>query len=360
MTWQPAGSVGPEDVDALFAGAQLFTSGGGGDGGRLSVPVEWLRSVLAGSGPVPLLSARDVPDGWCAAVGFVGAPFLMGEQLPTGDEVLRAMGRLERWTGRSCTAVAPLNVAGENALLPVLAAAELGVPLLDVDGMGRVFPLVEQTTFALGGVSPTPLAAAGSGGEVVVLDCPQPRLELLLRQTVLSCGGWVVCACYPATPAQLAATGVPGGVSRALEVGRLLTRAAVSGDAVARRLGGGLLGQGRVIDIEHRTARWRERRLPAGASSVLIRESGERGRVLRLEVHNEVLLVLADGGAVASVPDVIGLLGLPDRRVLGVEDVGIGMEVEVLVLPAAPPWRTPEGMALAGPEAFGLPDLVVR
>ncbi|GAA4865152.1 DUF917 domain-containing protein [Saccharopolyspora rosea] len=348
--WPVAERIAADDVDPLFAGARLFTSGSGGGSGLASVPVEWLRAVLLETGPVRLVRPGRA-RGWCAAVGFVGAPFLLDEQLPTGDEVLRAVRRLERWTGRELDAVVALNAAGENALLPVIAAAQLGVPLLDADGMGRVFPLVEQTTFALSGISPTPLAVAGSGGEVVVLDCPANRLEVLLRQTVLSCGGWVVCAGYPADARRLGSAGIDGGISRALGVGRWL-REGVDGDTVARRLGGRSLGRGKVIDVERRTARWGSRTLPAAASSVVVRE--ESGHVLRLEVHNEVLLALDDGGAVASVPDAIGLLDVPGHQVLGVEDVAIGREVDVVVLPAAQAWRGPRGLALAGPGAFGL------
>lgn len=353
--WPFVQQIYATDVEAFFAGAQLFTSGGSAVGPS-GVPIAWVHDVLSEYGPVKLLPAGEAPaDGWAAAVGFVGAPFLLDEQVPTGEEIRRAVGALQRWAGRRLTAVVALNCAGVNALAPLIAAAQLDLPLLDVDGMGRVFPLVEQTTFTLAGLPATPLAVAGSGGEDAVFDCPTRRLEVLLRQTVLTCGGWVACAGYLARPSDLAAGGIPGGISQVLGVGRLLHDGS-DGRTVAERLGGRLLGRGRVIDVERRTARWGARSLPAAASSIVLRE--ESGQVLRLEVHNEVLLALADGVAVATVPDVIGLLSVPDQQVLGVEEATVGSEVDVVSSPAAPAWRTERGLALAGPGAFGLPDLV--
>ncbi len=41
--------------------------------------------------------------------------------------------------------------------------------------------------------------------------------------------------------------------------------------------------------------------------------------------------------------------------VVGLDSLGGGEVVEVLVMPAAPVWYSPAGLALAGPRAFGLP-----
>ena len=34
----------------------------------------------------------------------------------------------------------PLEMGGINSLVPIMAAARLGLPLADADGMGRAFP----------------------------------------------------------------------------------------------------------------------------------------------------------------------------------------------------------------------------
>ncbi|RJQ67633.1 DUF917 domain-containing protein [Pseudonocardiaceae bacterium YIM PH 21723] len=352
----PITRIEAEHIPTLQAGAQLLACGtGGGDWLVLS---EWLRVVIERNGPLTVAQPEDLdPEGACAAVHMVGSPMLMEEQLPTGGELRLAIEALQRWTGRELTAIAPLNAAGPNALIPMIAAAELGLPLLDLDGMGRIFPLVDMTTYALGGLAPTPITLTGTAGEVILLDGPAGRLEGQLRPALLGCGGWACCASYPGTIGQFAATGIPGSVSRVLHAGRVLRREhGLAEDGFARQLGGRSLAVGQIVDVErHQTDRtWTDGSFPAGPSSVIIGESGGHGRMIRLEIHNDILLALADGGVIASVPDGICLVSGIDRQPVDVEQLQLGMRVEVLVLPAASAWRSEAGMAVAGPAAFGL------
>ncbi|MBC3993646.1 DUF917 family protein, partial [Streptomyces sp. AC563] len=111
---------------------------------------------------------------------------------------------------------------------------------------------------------------------------------------------------------------------------------------------------GRVVEVEQltRPMEWAQ---PAHASTVLVAESGGAGRLLQLELQNDILLVLADGALTAAVPDVICLLDAVRGGVVGLDSLGGGEVVEVLVMPAAPVWYSSAGLALAGPRAFGLP-----
>jgi DUF917 family protein len=54
-------------------------------------------------------------------------------------------------------------------------------------------------------------------------------------------------------------------------------------------------------------------------------------------------------------PDQICLVSARDGGVVDVDEAGPGMEVEVMVVKAAPVWHSPEGLALGGVRAFGLP-----
>ena len=368
------------DLDDLVIGAELFASGGGGTDGSADALLDWARQSLA-AGPIPLLDsdptetdtttthpevtedAAEVLPPDAAALLLVGTPAMLEELLPTGQEVHAAVRALERWLGGTFRAVAPLNVAGVNCLPSLIAAAQLDLPLLNIDGMGRVFPLVEQTTYALGGISPTPLAVAGGNGEVVVVDRPAASLESMLRPIVLGCGGWVLCACYPSRVSDLLRAGIPGSIDRAIHAGQVLRRPAASaadGHALARRLGGRLLCRGRVVDLEHRPGLQADTTYPAAVSSILLEETEGAHRVVRLEAHNEILLALADGGVIGAVPDIICLLGQHFRRVVDIEQVRPGLELDVVLLPAAERWHTAQGRALAGPEAFGLSELRSR
>lgn len=345
--------IDPGGLDRLSAGSRVFATGAAESSYNLAL--DWARSVL-GRG-VELVRADELaPETRCVAVSLVGSTTALGEQLPAGDEPERAVRALERRLGERAGAVVGLNLAAENALIPLIAAAALGVPLVDGDGTGRVFPLVEQTTYTLGGISPAPLALAGGSGELVLLETAAGRVEELLRPVVLSVGGWAVAACYPMTAGELARVLVPETVS-------LLMRAGEPGvpRSAAAPYGVRTLCRARIMSVEGSTGHGADPgspalpSLPSLPSSIVLRESEALGRLVRLEAHNEIVLALADGAVVATVPDQICMISTGDGMVVDVDKAEPGLEVDIMVVSAAPVWHTERGLALGGPRAFGLP-----
>ncbi|MFG1684388.1 DUF917 domain-containing protein [Nonomuraea sp. NPDC049269] len=331
-------------LEPLAAGSRLFATGAADS--SFALVRDWADEVIAAG--VPLVPADRLPgDTLCAVVTLAGSTTALAESLPTGQEPLRAVHALQHRIGAEAGAVVALNLAAENALLPLIAAAQLGVPLVDGDGSGRVFPLVEQTTYALAGHSPAPLALAGAGGELVLLETAPDRVEATLRPVVLSAGGWAVAACYPMRARQLRSAVVPGTVSRLLHAGRPGADRALAAPYGLRRL-----ALGTIIAVEGGGGR--AAHLPSLPSSVVIGESDGLRRLVRLEAHNEFVLALADGAVAATAPDQICLISSGDGVVIDVDQAEPGMEVEVVVVKAAPVWHTEQGRALGGLQAFGI------
>ncbi|MFD0149528.1 DUF917 domain-containing protein [Streptomyces sp. NPDC055721] len=333
-------------LEDLAKGALVLAAGAEHSSYRASL--DWARAAIAEHGPVPLIRPGDLGSGrMCVTVSLLGSSAALAEELPTGEEPRRAVRALERRLGRAADAVVPLNTAAENALLAVVTAASCRLPLVDGDGCGRVLPLLEQTTFTIAGVDVAPVALATPAGDVVVVEAAGSRVEELVRPLVLAAGGWAVAACYPMDGERLAATVVPGTVSRALGAGR-----PTHGDPFAlwqprpRRL-----GIGRITAVEHPATPGPDAAgstaLPSRPTSVVVSETEGLHRRFRLEAHNEVLLVLADGAPVAAAPDQVLMLSAADQRVLDVERAMPGIEVEIVVIPAAPAWHTPQGRRLA-------------
>ncbi|MFC5640046.1 DUF917 domain-containing protein [Kitasatospora cinereorecta] len=333
-------------LEDLARGALVLAAGAEQSSHRASL--DWARAAIGEHGPVPLIEAGALGAGrLCVTVSLLGSSAALAEYLPTGTEPRRAVRALERRLGRTADAVVALNTAAENALLSVVTAASCGLPLVDGDGCGRVLPLLEQTTFTIAGIDIAPVALATPAGDVVVVEAAGSRVEELVRPLVLAAGGWAVAACYAVDSERLAAAVVPGTVSRALAAGRTS-----SGDAFApwqprpRRL-----GIGRIAAVEHPAQPGPDAAagapLPSRPTSVVVSETEGLHRRFRLEAHNEVLLVLADGAPVAAAPDQILMLWAADRRVLDVERAVPGIEVEIVVIPAAPAWHSPPGRRLA-------------
>ncbi|MGW2159028.1 DUF917 domain-containing protein [Nonomuraea sp. NPDC001699] len=339
--------IGPDELRRFSAGSRLFATGAGES--SYSLTFAWAESVL-GDG-VELAAAGELDPGTlCMVVSLAGSTTALGEQLPAGDEPVRAVRALERRLGERTGAVVALNLAAENALIPLVAAAALGVPLVDGDGTGRVFPLVEQTTYTLGGLSATPLALAGASGELVLLETAGGRVEELLRPVVLAVGGWAVAACYPMAARDLARVLVPGTVSLLLAAG-----APGAPRSAAAPYGVRTLCAGRILAVEGSTGHGADVAMPSLPSSIVVQESAGLRRLVRLEAHNEIVLALADGAPVAMAPDQICMIASADGLVVDVDKAAPGMEVEVMVVKAAPVWHTGRGLALGGLRAFGIP-----
>ncbi len=183
------------DVDALVTGVQLLGSGGGGDA---RVYAHVLRSVLA-AGPVRLHSPAELGDAPVVPVGMLGGTRVLGEKLPSGDELPAAVRALVRWTGVTPAAVMPFEAAGLNGVLPLPLAHQLGLPLVDADLMGRALPRVDQLTRVVAGGAVTPMALAEPAGQTVVVDGGDAvSTELTVRAFVAQAGGWAGTVMAPA------------------------------------------------------------------------------------------------------------------------------------------------------------------
>lgn len=352
---EPVHRIRAEDLPAIVAGNELLSSGGGGLDGLTLCVAELLRQ----HGPVPLVPVDALPPRThCAAVGVVGGFAALLELPAGGDEAVLAVRALEERTGRPLGAIIALNSAGPNALVPIAAAAALGLPLIDCDGMGRIFPLIHQTTYALGGLAATPLAAVSQTGDVAVIDCATGRSDLLLRGVVDASGGAMTCALYPTTVGELRNVAIQGATSRVMRVGELLTsetRHAALLAGLARTVGARVVASGQVSALDLPNPSADARLFPSVPTSLVVTDPSGDGPVVRLEAQNEILLALIDGAVTAAVPDLLCLLDRQRLAPVGLESVAVADHVDVLVVPAAPLWHSPEGLALAGPRAFGFP-----
>jgi len=333
-----------DDVPALAAGAALL---GGGGGGSTRAAALLAGRALRVAGPLDVIDVAELPPSAHAApLGLVGSVTVFEEKPPSGAEVQHAVTAMERYTGVKLDAVLPFEAAGVNALLAVTAAASLQVPLVDADGMGRAFPQLDQTVFTLHGLPVSPMVLADDKGSLAILDGVDGFLgERLARSAIVTMGGWALLLLAPQLAADLARCSITSTVRRALQLGEVLLRNDLP--AIMSAHGGRVLFQGRVVEVE------RGPRGRFGGGCAVLRHLGDRDRLLRLEFQNENMLAMEDGEVRACVPDIIGLLEAGRCVPVTSEELRYGLELDVVALPCAPAWRTPTGLGLVGPRAFG-------
>ncbi len=281
---------------------------------------------------------------------MVGAPTVHIEKIENGGEGAVLREHLERVTGRTVAALMPAEIGGSNGLLPLCWAGRMGLPVVDADGMGRAFPLIPQVTMHLAGIDPNPGVMTDERGNVLVFRAISGAwMERLERSAAVEFGGSGAATEYPMTVGQARGATVRGTFTLAIEIGDALTTAV--GDPIAALVavtGGYPLMRGKVTDVERRTTKGFVR------GSVVIEGIGDdSGRLLRLEIQNENLAALEQGRVLASVPDLITILDTETADAIPTERVRYGQRVTVIAMPCAPIWRSPAGLQMAGPRAFG-------
>ncbi|MCU1529907.1 MAG: hypothetical protein JWP75_3670 [Frondihabitans sp.] len=340
-----------EHLPAIARGAAILGTGGGGDPyiGRL-LAGEAIKSL----GPIRLDDPFGLPDDAVVIpVAMMGAPTVMVEKLPTVDQLEGAITSLARYLGVTPTHVACIEVGGANSTIPMVAAARLGLPLVDGDGMGRAFPEIQMVLPTIDGVRATPMSFADEKGNTGVVDTiDNAWAERLTRPIAVQMGSSMIMSNYAMTGAQIKKSFVPHTLSLCYELGTLVEEARRDltdpVGAVAERLGGSILISGKVIDVSRRTVE--------GFAKGQARVEGvdaDRGSELVLGFQNEMLLATLDGRPVVSTPDLIMVLDSETGEPITTETLRYGQRVRVISAPADERWHSAQGITLAGPRYFG-------
>jgi len=336
-----------EDIPALARGCAVLGTGGGGDvrTGALAA-----RRAIETYGEVPLVRLADLPeDALVVPLSGIGAPTVGHEMIYGEDEPRRVVEEVERIFGRPPTAIMSSEIGGSNGVAPVAWAAQLGLPLLDADGMGRAFPEVQMISMYVAGLPADLVIMSDIVGNVVTIR-PIDGLwsERLARAVCVAAGSHALMADYILTAAQARGAVIEGTVTRALEVGRSTEGAAEPLAALQRELGAARLITGKLTDVERRTTGGFVR-----GTATIEGTGDDRGRTLRLELQNENLVAIEDGEVRAMVPDLITVVDTETAGAIQTESLRYGQRVAVLAWPCDPLWRTPKGLETAGPRAFG-------
>jgi DUF917 family protein len=340
-------SIDRDDVAALAAGCAVFGTGGGGSvhGAQLSV-----TNALIAHGPVRVLRVEDLgPDDAVIIMSGIGAPSVGIEMLGSTDQAQTLITEVQRIIGRPVTAIMAAEIGGSNGVAPVGWAAELGIAILDADGMGRAFPEATMISMNVAGLPSDFAVMSDVVGNVSVLRTVDIAwLERHARAFTVAAGGIALGAHYLLTHDTAPGAVIEGTVSRAIQVGHRLLESADPVTDIADELDAAVLLSGKVIDIDRSTAGGFTR----GSVTIEgIRE--QRGRMIRVEIQNENLVVIEDGVVLVSVPDLVTILDSETGEAISTEMLRFGQRVSVLAWPCDPLWRTARGLELAGPRAFG-------
>jgi DUF917 family protein len=347
------------DIEALAIGAAILGTGGGGNPyiGKLRCLQELRRGKR-----IRLMTLDELADdARVLSLGGIGAPIVSIEKLPEGGEGLRALRALEAFCGYKVDALISSEIGGGNALEPLITAAAAGIPVVDGDGMGRAFPEMQMTTISIYGHRSTPAAIADEHGNVVLFQhaVSERWFERLARSTVVTMGGTAIGAEAPMLGSYAKRAAVPGTVTQAITLGRLVLEANhrhVSAiPLICAQEGGIHLIDAKIVDLK--------RHLRGGFSVGEIGLDGidgHAGEQAKVVFQNEFLMFERNSSVEVCVPDLIVILDVDSGRAITTEVLRYGQRVAILALPCHPLLATPQALAVVGPQAFGLDGVEYR
>ncbi|MDQ0455767.1 DUF917 domain-containing protein [Rhizobium paknamense] len=347
-----------QDIDDLAVGAALLGTGGGGDPyiGKLMA-----KAAIAEFGPVELIPLETVADDAVVlACGAMGAPTILIEKIPSGEEMATALAFYEANLDVKTTAVIPFEAGGINSMVPIALAARHRLPVIDADGMGRAFPQLEMETFNVYGVPAGPVALADERGNKVLIETASAaKAEWYARGITIRMGGQASIANYGMDGITVKYVSVPATMTLAIGIGRTLREAQAShSDPIAALIAffakthyrhAGVIASGKVTDV----ARREENGWSVGVVTIEPFDSSKPK--VKIRIQNENLVAEEEDGAVlAIVPDLITVLDLDTAEAITTERLRYGQRVNVLAVRVPPIMRTREALAVFGPRAFGL------
>lgn len=339
-----------KDMENIALGSAVLGTGGGGDP---YVGKVWAESTLKRYGPVKLIEVDDLDDDdLVVPVAMMGAPTVLVEKLPNGEECVQALKALEAYLQKPVKAVMCIEAGGINSTIPFSVASRLGLPLLDADGMGRAFPELQMVLLTLHGITATPMVMADEKGNNALINTIDNRwTERFARSLVVDMGGSSNVCLYPLTGKQAKQSVLRGTLSLIEEIGKAIHDArANKQDPIQAVLGvtkGYRVFHGKVTDVLRRTEGGFAR-----GETTLSGIEGDLGHSLRVHFQNEFLAAYRDDRPVVTTPDLIAMLDSETGEPITTEALRYGFRVAVIGIPCAPAWRTPAGLELAGPRYF--------
>jgi DUF917 family protein len=342
--------IGIQEIEDIAVGAAILGTGGGGDPyiGKLMA-----IDAIEEFGPITMLDPSELADdSLVVPTAMMGAPTVLVEKVPRGDEVFSALAALEAKIGKRTAATMSIEAGGINSTIPLTVSARLGIPIVDCDGIGRAFPEVQMCIPGVLGIKATPMTMSDEKGNFVVLETADNLwTERIARSITVTMGGTALVALYSMTGKEVKEKTVHHTMSLAEKIGITIREARASKrnpiEALLRLVGGFEIFRGKIVDVLRRT----EGGFARGEARIEgIDDYSEEELVIQFQ--NENLVAMRNKEIVATVPDLITTLEAETGLPITTEGLRYGYRVIVIGIPCDRRWRTEQGLKVGGPRYF--------
>jgi len=336
------------DLEHILLGCTVLGTGGGG---KFKEGLNRVNDDLARGREFRLLSLSKVPnDALIASPYFCGSLSSLSTEIGAEiQEDLLSFEALQQYLGQDIYATVSSELGGENTASALSVAANMGIPIVDGDPVGRAVPELQQSTFFINQVSIAPMALATKTGDVIIVKnvTDSFKAEKFVRSIAVSSDGCIGVTDHPQNGKGLKGSIIPGTLSNAEKIGAVLKRTRDCHE-VARAGGGFIVFKGETVE-----SRWSD---DGGFTigEIHVRGTDEyEGKRYRIWYKNEFMMTWRDDAVDITAPDLICVLRRDDAMPITNPNCVEGMHIVVVGLPASEIWRGEEGRATLGPQNFG-------
>lgn len=339
------------DLDMLEIGSGILGAGGGGDPyiGKLMAKEQILRGR-----PISLISSQEIEnDSEILPVAMMGAPVIMIEKIPSGNEIIKSLDYYEHILEKKVDYLTPIEIGGVNSTIPLVVSALTGKPVLDGDGEGRAFPELQMVTFHLGGVQASPVAMSDERGNTnIIIATDNHWAERIARSVTVRFGGSAYISLYHMNAYIYKKWAIKNTITKCIAIGTAILDAKKSGknrlDSLLDETSGILIFRGKIIEIQRKV----ENGFAKG-TAIIEGSQDFNGKRMKIDFQNENLIAEIDGGVITSVPDIITVLDVESLLAITTEHLRYGFKVNVVAMKCDERWRTKKGLETVGPKYFG-------
>lgn len=349
-------------IEEITLGASILATGGGGDP---EIGLLWTLDTIKKGKEIVMIKPEDIPDDVMgASVGCLGAPIVLTEKPPSQNILVKAFKQLSRYLGKKLELVIPFECGGVNSTVAYAIAGELGIPVVDVDGMNRAFPELHQTSWVANGSHASPAVSVDDRGNITIIDTEEDNLraETIARSAAMAYGGISWKASYPLTGKEIKEKSILYSQTIAWDIGRAVMDARNNHEDPIEKIIQELkrkrnvdsyrVFNGKIVDINRDFGSEATRGFSSG--KIKLEGIGDyKDQIAEIDFQNEWLRLKVNGKTLCLPPDLITILDNETGEPIRTDIMKYGYRGSILLIPAQDRMRTKRGLEIFGPSYFG-------
>jgi len=353
-----------QDCEDFVRGCTIMGIGGGGDP---AVGLKVLFDALDEGLTLEWIDVDDLADDtWTASVYGMGSTAPISEETKAeikllgleprlaGREMERALEELAEYAGVTLGAMVPVELGGSNTPAPLVAAARLGLPVLDADFAGRAVPEEMQGTPFLYEKNSYPFTSVDQWGNVCILkEAQSPHtLERIGKMLSVAAYGSCYLASTLLTGKEIKDIVIRDTLTYSLNLGAAVREARERGDdplqAIVDFTGGWLLFTG---EVERKD--WEDRGGYMYGTTYINGTGDWTGHTFRYWFKNENHIGWLDDEPFITSPDMPAVVDQETGEGKINTHIKAGDRVAVIGIKGPEIFRSERGLSGAGPRYYG-------